>query len=62
MSLKSWHTPVGLVLVLVGLVWFLQGIGVLGGSAMSGVAFWAVAGVVCILGGGALVVVGVRRR
>ena len=34
----------GLVLVLVGLVWFLQGVGVLGGSVMSGVTLWAVVG------------------
>jgi hypothetical protein len=35
---------VGVILVLVGLVWTLQGLGVLGGSAMSGVALWAVVG------------------
>lgn len=34
----------GLVLVLVGLVWFLQGVGVLGGSPMTGVTLWAVVG------------------
>ena len=34
----------GLALVLVGLVWFLQGVGVLGGSVMSGVTLWAVVG------------------
>ncbi|GGB80140.1 hypothetical protein N798_01030 [Knoellia flava TL1] len=34
----------GLVLVVVGLVWFLQGVGVLGGSVMSGVTLWAVVG------------------
>ena len=35
---------VGVVACLLGAVWFLQGIGVLGGSGMSGQAFWAVAG------------------
>lgn len=34
----------GLVLVVVGLVWFLQGVGVLGGSPMTGVTLWAVVG------------------
>ncbi|MDT0212973.1 hypothetical protein Q9R29_03645 [Rothia sp. ARF10] len=41
----------GLVLVVVGLVWFLQGVGVLGGSVMSGVTLWAVVGpAVALLG------------
>lgn len=41
----------GVVLVLVGLVWFLQGVGVLGGSVMSGVTLWAVVGpAVALLG------------
>lgn len=35
---------VGVVLVLVGAVWFAQGINVLGGSPMTGNAFWAVVG------------------
>jgi predicted phage tail protein len=35
---------VGVVLVLVGAVWFLQGIDVLGGSSMTGNAFWAFVG------------------
>lgn len=35
---------VGVGLVLVGAVWFAQGINVLGGSPMTGNAFWAVVG------------------
>lgn len=35
---------VGVVLVLVGIVWTLQGLGRLGGSMMSGVTVWAVVG------------------
>ena len=35
-------------------VWFLQGIGLLGGSGMSGVAFWAVVGVIVFACGVAL--------
>lgn len=34
----------GMVFVLVGAVWFLQGIDVLGGSSMTGHAFWAFVG------------------
>ena len=62
MAVKGWRAPAGLVLVLVGLVWFLQGIGVLGGSAMSGVLLWAIVGPVVALLGVVLVVAGVRRR
>ena len=34
----------GIALVLVGAVWFLQGIDVLGGSSMTGNPFWAYVG------------------
>ncbi len=54
---------VGALLVIVGAVWFLQGIDVLGGSGMSGKTLWAVVGpVVALVGVGALVVGGRRRR
>jgi hypothetical protein len=47
---------VGALLVIVGLVWFLQGIDVLGGSGMSGQTLWAVIGpIVAIVGAGILV-------
>ena len=34
----------GLILVVSGVVWTLQGLDILGGSAMSGVTLWAVVG------------------
>ena len=34
----------GIALVLVGAVWFLQGIDLLGGSSMTGNPFWAYVG------------------
>lgn len=34
---RSWVTVAGVVLALLGLLWFLQGVGVIGGSFMSGV-------------------------
>ena len=37
---------IGAVLVLLGLLWILQGLDVVGGSGMSGHAVWAVIGVV----------------
>jgi len=37
---------VGLLLCVVGAVWFFQGIGVLEGSFMTGTWFWTVVGVI----------------
>jgi hypothetical protein len=53
---------VGVLAVLVGAVWTLQGLDILGGSAMSGKTLWAVVGPIVILVGIVLVVIGVRRR
>jgi len=39
----------GILLVLVGVVWFFQGIGVLPGSFMTGEDFWAVAGFLTVI-------------
>lgn len=41
----------GLVLGLAGTVFFFQGIGVIGGSFMSGSATWAVIGALLVAGG-----------
>jgi hypothetical protein len=51
----------GVVLILFGGVWFLQGIDVLGGSGMSGEATWAVIGAIVVLLGIVGVVLGLRR-
>jgi hypothetical protein len=53
---------VGFLLMLAGVVFTLQGVGVLGGSVMSGVTFWAVAGPVIALAGLVLAVIGLRDR
>ena len=39
---------VGVLLCVVGGVWFMQGIGVLKGSFMTGQAFWTVVGVILL--------------
>lgn len=52
----------GAVLVVLGLVWTLQGLGYLPGSVMSGVTLWAVVGPVVALAGAGLAVMGWRRR
>jgi len=51
---------VGALLVLVGVLWTLQGLGYVGGSAMTGVTVWAVVGPVIALVGVVLVAVGLR--
>ena len=52
----------GVLLVLVGLLWTGQGLGWIGGSAMSGVTLWAIIGPIVALGGVALIVRGSRMR
>jgi phosphate/sulfate permease len=41
----------GLVLILVGVLWTLQGLGMVGGSVMSGVTLWAIVGPIVALVG-----------
>ena len=51
----------GILLVLLGLVWTLQGVGVVGGSPMTGVTIWAVIGPVVGIAGLVLLALGLRR-
>ncbi|MBA3655491.1 MAG: hypothetical protein H0W70_15015 [Actinobacteria bacterium] len=51
---------VGAILCLIGLVWFFQGVGAIGGSFMSGEAIWAVIGAVAFAFGASLLI-GARR-
>ncbi|WP_033340579.1 hypothetical protein [Catenuloplanes japonicus] len=51
----------GVLFVLVGAVWTLQGLNVLGGSAMSGVTMWAVIGPIVLVVGVLLAWRGARR-
>ena len=52
---------VGVLLVLMGTIWFFQGINVLPGSFMSGQTRWAVNGIIAVAAGLALVVLSRRR-
>ncbi len=52
---------IGVLLVLIGLVWTLQGLDILGGSGMSGVVIWAVIGPFVALVG-IVIALGARRR
>ncbi|WP_127126458.1 hypothetical protein [Georgenia sp. SYP-B2076] len=56
------QVAVGVVVFAVGLVWTLQGLGYLAGSAMTGVTTWAVVGPVVAVVGVVLIVRGLRRR
>ena len=61
--LRGWlPMALGLLLVVLGAVWTLQGVGVVGGSVMTGVAAWAIAGPIVAVAGLVLVVTGVRQR
>ena len=52
---------IGILLILVGLLWTLQGLDIVGGSGMSGVAIWAVVGPFVALVG-IVVALGARRK
>ena len=50
----------GGLMALVGIVWLLQGVGILPGSFMTGQLFWAVMGAIFMVVGGLLVFAGLR--
>jgi hypothetical protein len=52
---------VGALMIVTGFVWTLQGLDVLGGSAMSGNSVWAVVGPIVAVAGVVLVGLAVRR-
>jgi hypothetical protein len=53
---------VGVVCVLVGGVWALQGMGIIGGSFMTSSPTWLVIGLVVAAAGLAMIIVGARGR
>jgi hypothetical protein len=53
---------VGLLVAVAGVIFTLQGFGLIGGSVMTGSTIWAVAGPLIALAGLATAAVGVRRR
>ncbi|MDT0349306.1 hypothetical protein [Pseudonocardia charpentierae] len=53
---------IGVVLVLIGGLWTLQGLNLVGGSFMTGSALWLVIGVVVVIAGLALLFRRPRRR
>ena len=62
MTMRILLAGAGLLITLAGVIFTLQGVGVIGGSFMSGTTTWAVAGPVIALAGLALVILALRRR
>ena len=68
MSIKRTDMPArillavaGSLITVTGVVFALQGVGVIGGSFMSGTTIWAVAGPVIAVAGLALIALALRR-
>ena len=61
-AMKTALTIFGILLILVGGVWFLQGINILPGSFMTGQIQWAIYGSLAVLVGVGLIVVANRRK
>jgi hypothetical protein len=59
---KPVLVAIGALVVVMGVVFMLQGFGLIGGSAMTGSVLWAILGPIIALAGIALIVVGVRSR
>ena len=53
---------IGVLAVLAGLVWTLQGLNIMGGSRMSGDSIWAIVGPIVFVVGMLLFLFGVRSR
>jgi hypothetical protein len=53
---------IGVVVALFGLLWALQGFGVVGGSPMSNTTTWSIIGPITVVIGIALVIGALRRR
>jgi hypothetical protein len=54
-------TAVGVILTIAGVIWALQGFGVIGGSFMSGDSVWAIIGPIVAAIGLLIIVIAVRR-
>ena len=62
-TLKGWlPMSLGVLAIVIGALWTLQGLDVVTGSRMSDVQTWAIVGPIVAAAGLVLVVVGVRRR
>ncbi len=62
MKARIIAVPIGIVISLMGLVWLLQGIGILPGTFMNRSQFWSIAGATAIFVGLIVTILGFRRR
>lgn len=61
--MKGWlPLALGLLAVVVGAVWTLQGLGYVGGSVMTGKTIWAIIGPVVTVAGLVVLWIGLRAR
>jgi hypothetical protein len=58
---SSVLTAVGIIATIVGVIWALQGFGVIGGSFMSGNSVWAIIGPIVAVIGLLVTGIGIRR-
>jgi hypothetical protein len=61
-GMRASRIVIAVVLVLIGLVWLAQGLGVIGGGAMSGSFFWAIVGAGLLAAGVVVGTLEARRR
>ncbi len=59
---RKWIAVLGGLLALIGIVWILQGVGVLGGSFMTGQTLWVWVGAGTLVVGDVLLFWSLRRR
>lgn len=60
--MRSTRLALAVVLALAGAVWLGQGLGLIGGSFMTGIGFWAIAGAALIAAAVAVVALEWRGR
>ena len=60
--MKIGLNVVGILIVLVGLIWFLQGIGVLLGSFMSNTTQWTLIGILMLVIGSGILIYNYRKQ
>jgi hypothetical protein len=59
--MRGGQLVLGAVMLLAGVVWFLQGIRVIPGSFMTGSTRWAIIGAILIIAGAATLVLAARQ-
>ena len=62
MLMKNILRIVGVVLMLMGVIWFFQGINILPGSFMTGQIQWAIYGGIAVIVGAVVITLANRQR